>query len=69
MPKKIGMKCKQCGKQYRLGYNGVASLCDKCAGIQRDADDNIWMPGETYQMRQSVSDGSIRKVTRKEAFG
>ena len=38
--------CKKCGKNYKLGYNGVDGGCDTCVGVRRDNDGMITFDGE-----------------------
>ena len=39
--KPVAKKCKRCKKWFDLGVSGIAGgLCDKCAGITRDAEGN-----------------------------
>jgi hypothetical protein len=69
---KVIKKCKECGKKFDLGLVGVwcddgsrrgAYVCDDCAGIERDADGNAWMPEQTLI---TWEDGTV--TTREEAF-
>jgi len=38
------MKCKLCGRTFKMGYNGSVYGCDECAGVVRDEDGNMSVP-------------------------
>jgi hypothetical protein len=64
----ITKRCKRCGKQYKLGYNGSIHGCDECLGVQRDINGEMWYPTETEQMRMDIETGEISTIQRSEVF-
>jgi predicted nucleic acid-binding Zn-ribbon protein len=64
------MKCKKCGKIYKLGRNGIIGGCDTCLGIRREKDGTFWRREETYQDRIPVGKkpDAIYRVSRKDVF-
>jgi hypothetical protein len=68
MGKKIGMKCPRCGAQFQLGHNGSnhngVSMCDKCSGEKRDANDWVWRAWETHKEIPDYEAGEYRIVMR-----
>lgn len=75
----VTLKCPQCGKLFKLGYNGAGTLgaathCDDCQGIERDAHGVIWHPWENeasfIRAGAPLDDETAQwTVTRAEAFG
>ena len=65
--------CYKCGFVFEFGYNGIYDagkyVCDECAGVKRDLDDNAWLPNETFMLMKNVFTGEISKVYRKDVFG
>lgn len=60
-------RCKVCGKKFTPGVDGVVGdLCDKDAGVERDANGFVWGPGELEQTRVDINTGEKEIVLRKE---
>lgn len=65
--------CPKCQKQYQLGVNGAYNEtrhrdeCDQCAGARRDNQGHVWSKAERLHHYQN-DDGTIEKVTRRQAF-
>lgn len=74
MSKKVYKQCVKCKRRFALGWDGIYTItgykCDSCAGVQRDAEDMVWLPGETEQERVAVGRplSEAYTVNREEAF-
>jgi len=59
------MKCKWCGKQFKMGINGTIHGCDECTGVERISDgsspNSAWFPNDKYHVI------SGKRVTREQA--
>lgn len=60
--------CSKCHNGFILGVGGFfvdedTLSCDTCAGVERDAEGNAWLPDETEIVWE---DGTV--TTRAEAF-
>jgi hypothetical protein len=61
--------CPKCGKEYRLGYDGIGDGCDVCLGVERisdmASDHTAWERDEEYH--NYAKDGKVITITRKQA--
>jgi hypothetical protein len=69
MDEVVELMCPQCGRAYRLGYDGVMDGCDECQGVKRDKDGFAWHPDEKQHTYAPVDGSAEFVVTREEAFG
>ena len=65
------MKCPRCRKLFKMGITGAKSvgadsLCDECQGIERDTDNNFWMPWETSAVFYPLGSNDGVEVKRPE---
>jgi hypothetical protein len=61
-------RCKRCGKQYKLGYNGTKWGCDTCLGVKRDNFGRVWFPTENEATFYDIGTGKVHTISRKKAF-
>jgi hypothetical protein len=64
----IIMKCKKCGSHYKLGWTGTKDGCDKCAGVDRDINGEVWYRGEKTQERMDVETEEAFTLYRESVF-
>lgn len=73
----VTLKCPNCGRLFKIGYNGVrslgaASLCDPCANVERDARGLMWHKWEDsidyIPVDVPLDTDQVTTITRAEAF-
>ena len=65
----MNSKCKKCGNDFQMGYNGVklekVEMCDDCAGVIRLGNGDLYTTDSPYMIHRPQTSACLNAVSAR----